>query len=94
MKLRVCSNITGTLQAYFENLTLANAFINGTSGQIQFTLGTVTAEKYTLNLPVVKLSKGTVVAGGNDQDVVVDCAFQAIKDPSTLKSIIITKAVA
>src|SRR5690606_781947 len=52
--------VTGSLSAYFEDVNLYDAFKDHDDVGIEITVGSVTAEKYTINLPLVKLSNGTV----------------------------------
>ncbi len=89
--------VTGSLEAYFDNLALYNAFVDHDDVGIDFTVGSVTSEKYRFELPKTKLSTGTITAGGNDQDVMAAFDFQAIYDtsgsPANNATLIITRAV-
>lgn len=87
-------NVTGSFQAYFEHKALVDAFLAGTAGALSFTIGTVTAEKYTISIPKLKISTATVQAGGNDQDVMVNCDFQGVYDAGISGTMKITRAVA
>jgi hypothetical protein len=89
--------ITGSLEAYFEDLTLYNAFYGHDDVGISMNLGSVSGSKYTINLPKTKLTAGTINAEGNDQDVMASFDFQAIYDssgsPAFGASMSITRAV-
>lgn len=85
-------NLTGTLQAYFANATsILNAYNSDVAVSVEFTL-TALGHSYDIVLPAVKFSTKKVVAGGINQDVVLDMAFQAIEDPVSGNTIKITKA--
>lgn len=91
--------VTGSFEAYFENLALYNAFYDHDDVGISLTLGSVSGEKYTINLPKTKLTEvEPIAAGANDQDIMANFNFQAIYDtsgsPANNASIIITRAVA
>lgn len=86
--------VTGQLEAYFESKALADLFLAGTSGGLSFTVGVETAKKYTFNMPNVKLSDARVVAGGNNQDVVIACGYQALYNAGIGGTLRITRAVA
>jgi len=90
--------VTGSFEAYFESLALYNAFVDHDEVAIALTIGSVTAEKYTITLPKTKLSNGVVNTGGNDQDIMASIEFQALYDtsgsPANNASIIIDRAVA
>lgn len=86
--------VTGSLEAYFENLNMYNAFKDHTSVEVEVTLGSVADEKYTLHIPVIKLSNGVITAGGNDQDVMATFDFQGILDSGIGATMELTRAVA
>lgn len=89
--------ITGSIEAYFGDLALYNAFYDHDDVALSLTLGSVTGEKYTISLPKVKLTNGTISTPGNDQDVMAAMDFQAIYStagsPANNSSIIVTRAV-
>ncbi len=85
--------VTGNLSAYFETNDLYSAYLAGTSFLLQFTLGSVTNQKYTVAAARVKIEKATVVAGGNGQDVKADVQFRGVYDTTDVSSLKITRAV-
>lgn len=89
--------VTGSIEAYFEDLSLYSAFVDHDDVSISMTVGSVTSEKYTILLPKVKLTNGSVPASGNDQDIMAQFDFQAIYStagsPAYNSSIVITRAV-
>lgn len=86
--------VTGTLEAYFESNVLYQSVLDHGSGALEFTIGDVTAEKYTVLLPKIIFGDGEKQTGGNDDDVMVSIPFQAVYDGTEACSIKITRAVA
>lgn len=82
--------ITGSMTAYFDALSqqMYDDFVAGTEASLtyQMTDGTNT---YTVTFPRIKYQSGRVVAGGNNEDVFAEMAFQALYDSSEGTSIYI-----
>lgn len=73
------SSLTGTVSAYFENLTLLNKFINETESEIEFTLGDGVSNSYTFTIPRIKYS-GADNPANNEQGIILNMPFQALYD--------------
>lgn len=90
--------VTGSVEAYLENKAILDLLDNHTSSSMTFTVGSVTAEKYTVSLPKLYMTAGDAVTPGNNQDVMVNMQFQAIYDnsgsPANDHTMKITRAVA
>lgn len=89
--------VTGSFEAYFENGTLFDAYLNHDDVALSFILGSVTAKKYLFALPTIKLTGDPgIETGGNDQDVMAKMNFTAIYDRigASATSLQITRAVA
>lgn len=86
--------VTGSFTAYFANKALADMYLAGTSGGIEFTVGADTGKKYKFEIPKFKLVSEPVNASGNDQDVVYQCEFQGIYDSGIAATLQITRGVA
>ena len=84
------SNLTGTVSAYFENLTMLNKFINETESSIEFTLGNGTSKSYTFLIPRVKYSGADNPTSG-EGPIVISMPFQALYDTTTATNIQITR---
>lgn len=82
---------TGTLTAYFENEELFELFLNGTGSDLTFKLGGASSLNYVFDLPNIKFNSAEVVAGGNDQPVLVNMAFTALYDSGEAASLKITR---
>jgi len=86
-------DITGNLECYFENNALMAAVLAHESAAIEVTIGTVTSEKYTIEIPVAKFGSGRRVIGGLGSDVMVNIPFRALYSGDDSASIVITRAV-
>ena len=69
-------NITGSVSAYFEDLTLLNRFINETESMLELKLGGAT-KNYTILLPRIKYSGGDNGVSG-EGPLMLNMPFQAI----------------
>lgn len=74
--------ITGTFRAHYESRTLYEKKLNQTASSIGWTITDALGNAYIFLVPEIKYTDGQVVAGGNNQDVIADLSFTAIKDPS------------
>lgn len=72
--------VTGSMTAYFENEELYELFLNGTAADLTFELGGASSKKYEFVIGNLKFETGRVVAGGNDQDVMVELTFRGLYD--------------
>lgn len=86
--------VSGSMACYFENLDTFNAVLNHDDVGLSFTIGALTAQKYTFALPKLKLMDGGPPVQGNGQAVMMDVPFQAFYDGTSAASITITRAVA
>jgi hypothetical protein len=72
---------TGSLTVYAnhtDSQTLFNNYINTTKFGICFQIGNST-DTYRFYLPEVIITSAQVLAGGNDEDVLMELEFQAVK---------------
>lgn len=83
-------NVTGTVSAYFQDMTLLNKFINETESSLQFTLGNGTSKSYVINLPRIKYSGGENSVSGEDP-IQLSMPFQALLDATAATNIMITR---
>lgn len=75
--------LTGTLNAYFEDPALYDAFLNNTAASLSFLMGTVSGKRYLVEVPRFKIQTMPITASGRDQDVMANIAFQALYDSTT-----------
>lgn len=86
--------VTGQVSIYFSDGALYQKYLNGTMTSLSFRVNDTAGNGYVVSLPKVKLTQGSVFAGGNDQDVLADFQYQAIRDPATDCSIQIDRFAA
>jgi len=86
-------DVTGNLECYFASNALYQAVLDHDTIAIETTLGTVTSEKYTIEIPSAKLGSGRRVVGGNGSDIMVNIPFRGLYNSSDAASIVITRAV-
>lgn len=86
--------VTGSVEFYLENSSIIDLFLAGTATSLSFTIGTVTAEKYTFNCPNIELENVQHSAGGNDADVMLRADFRALYNSGISGTMRITRAVA
>lgn len=83
-------NATGTLTAYFEDLTLIDKFVNEEEAAIEVTMGPGGPGTYLLKFPRVKFSTGTNPVDG-EGPIMLSMSYQALLDECTDTNIIIER---
>lgn len=84
------SNISGSIQVYFENSTLFNNFINEDVSSLQIDLTDPVGNSYTIEIPRLKFSSGK--ADVSDMGpVMLPMSFQGYLDPTEDNNLIISK---
>lgn len=90
--------VTGSIEAYLENRAILDVLDDHTPASLLMTVGSVSGEKYTIELPKLYLTSGDAATSGNNQDVMVNMDFQAVYDtsgsPANNCTMKITRAVA
>lgn len=73
-------DVSGTFQAYFENETIYEKYVNATESSVSFRLEdpTTPANAYIVSLPRIRYGQGKVVVGGGNNDVLIDAQYQAL----------------
>ncbi|NQW12224.1 MAG: hypothetical protein HQ481_20350 [Alphaproteobacteria bacterium] len=74
--------VTGQVSIYFSDGALYQKYLDGTMTSLSFRVNDPAGNGYVVSLPRVKLTQGSVFAGGNDQDVLADFQYQAVRDPA------------
>tara|TARA_R110000824_G_scaffold20947_9_gene78615 strand:+ start:3806 stop:4999 length:1194 start_codon:yes stop_codon:yes gene_type:complete len=75
--------VSGTVQAYFTDSTAFDKFLNQTQTSLSLIVSDETTGRgnaYIIDLPAVKFTDGTRVAGGRNQDIIADLSFTAFRD--------------
>ena len=75
--------VTGRASFYFADGALYEKYLNGTPTSLSFRVTDADGNAYVFTLPRVRLTRGSIAAGGPDQDVMADFQFQAVRDPAT-----------
>lgn len=74
--------VEGSMQIYFhENAaTIYDRYVNGTESAFSFSVTDGAGNSYVFSMPRIKFSTAQVLAGGLNQDVLMDMSFTAIRD--------------
>ena len=74
-------NVTGSMTGHFDDQAEMNNFLADTAREIHFVTDDAesTNRGYTFKFPNVKYTSAEVVAGGVDEDIVVEFEFQALE---------------
>ena len=83
-------DITGTLAAYFKSDRLFDQFLAGSATALDFTI-TDGTNSYTVLFPNVKFESESIVAPGQDQDVIENITWRALYDSSENSQVKITR---
>jgi len=83
--------VTGTLRAYFEDLTAYNMFMADEASSIVTTISDGD-NTFGIALPRIKFTGGDVPNPGNDQDFILAMTYQATFDPTLACSIQLTRS--
>jgi hypothetical protein len=83
--------VTGTITAYFEDDDLYEEAVQNNDSSLSFPI-TDGTNTFTITLPKLKFTSRRAVAGGNNQDILAECQFQALYDPTEQTSIKIVKS--
>jgi hypothetical protein len=75
-------DLTGSIDAYFPDLTLLNKFINETESSLSIVLGNGATKSYTLLIPRIKFTGGETPLSG-EGPIVLKMPFQALLDSSS-----------
>lgn len=72
--------VTGDMTMYFEDQAAYELFLAGTAADLSFVVGGVSSLNYQFDIANLKFETMEVVAGGNDQDVIVQASFRGLYD--------------
>ena len=88
------SNLTGSVDLFFQDLAMLNKFINETESSLDVVLGDVTADKcIAITIPRIKYG-GADNAVSNEKPIVMKMPFQALYDSTSLTNIQIRRMLA
>lgn len=83
--------VSGSATAYFENAEIYALFLAGTAADLTFKLGGSSSKNYLFNIPTLKFENASVVAGGNDEPLLVTFDFRGIYNGTEAASLKITR---
>lgn len=83
--------VSGSMTVYFENSELYALFLAGTSSDLTFKLGGASSKNYLFNVPTLKFENAQVVAGGNDQPLLITTDFRGIYNGTEAATLKITR---
>lgn len=74
--------VTGTLEVYFNDLTIYEKFRNGTATSLQFTLTNAASggSTYTFNMPNVRYTGASLPSSAGSESMIVSLEFRALYD--------------
>jgi hypothetical protein len=75
--------LTGTMQAYFENWDLLNNLLNHDTVSLAWNVFDNAKHTYYFTVPAVKITADPVNSKGIDQDVMEEITWEAFRDPTT-----------
>lgn len=71
-------DVTGDLEAYFENSTLYDKYLANTATSLSFVV-TQDGQAYVVDVPNVKIESCRIAAGSRNQDAVLNMSYRAIR---------------
>ena len=83
--------VTGTLNTYFDNKTLADKVVNNTLTSISLSFNDTSGNWLVFDMPKVKFSEGSPETGGKNDDVYLNLTYQAILDATAGHTLRITR---
>ena len=84
------SNLTGTVTALFQDLTLLNKWLNKTASSLDVTLTDVDGNKLRIYIPNIEYSGSTPQVGG-ENEILLNMPFQALMDATLGTTIILQR---
>lgn len=73
--------LSGSLQAYFEDFSFYDDFINHATTSLQFNFEDVDHLTYYYTVPAIKITSDPISPNGIDQDVMEEMEWEAQRDP-------------
>ncbi len=74
--------VTGTLNTYFDDASLARDVIDNTETSFDMRFEDPTAHVILIDAPRIKFSEGSPEVPGKNQDVTINLSYQAIREPT------------
>jgi len=76
-------DVSGSLNVYFINNTMYDKFVNSTGTGLAFEIEDADGNAYIVTFPNIEFSSDAVAVGGQNQDVMENISWEAIRDANT-----------
>jgi len=76
----VC-NVSGTITKYYANKNMMEKYLDFTESSLAIITQDTDGNAYVFDFPSVKFTSGQRVAGGQNQDIIADMAWEALMNP-------------
>jgi hypothetical protein len=83
--------LKGTLEVYFEDFTMFNAFIEHDTVSLEFDVTDADEQTYWFKIPAMKVSADPISPPGIDKDVMEPMEFMAFRDSSLQTMFMVTR---
>lgn len=83
--------ISGEAEVYLADGTMYDKYVNSTASSLMWLARDVAGNGYVIQFPKIKYGGAKVMAGGKDQDMMLSMPFTALLDPTSQRSIIVTR---
>lgn len=87
-------DVTGTLQAYFDSVTIIDKHLNFTDSSLAIQFADSTGKGYVIDLPRVNYDSANRVASGQNTDILADMTFSAFRNSTQSETIVIQRFTA
>jgi hypothetical protein len=87
-------NVTGSLEAYFEDASIMTDYLAHTASGLEWILQDAAGNLVAFAIDKLRWTDGETPVDGNDTDVMQRYPFQAIMHPTTLKTLRLTRDAA
>lgn len=87
-------NLTGTLQMYFATKDIMDNYLNATTQGLTLDILDADGNSYAVSVPRFRFTNGSRAAGGENSDIIADMEWRAMRDPSSGRTVQITRTAA
>jgi hypothetical protein len=75
-------SVTGTISMYFNSTAMLDKFVNGTATSLRYQFTDSDSQIFSVYMPNVKFSTGSLSGLSKDSDVMVEIGFTALFSPT------------
>lgn len=84
-------NVSGEVEVYLADGSMYDKYVNNTASSLMWVARDGAFNGYVLQFPKVKYGGAKVMAGGKDQDMMLNMPFTALLDPVSQRTMIIDR---